>query len=133
MDKKLILVVDDEQYYREIFSAKLIAAGYQVELAENGKQAVEKARALKPALILLDVRMPEMDGIEALVQIKQDPQLKDLKVLFLTSLGGGHDDARNIDDNFAKQAGAEGCMHIDEDLEKLLERVRSLISWYHDW
>jgi len=127
MDKKTILVVDDEQYYLEIFSAKLKAAGYSVETAENGVQAVEKARQLKPDLILMDVRMSGMDGVETLSQIKKDPELKNLKVLFLTSLGGGHDNARSLDDSFAKQVGAEGYLQKGEDLDVLVQRVRSII------
>ncbi len=92
----LILIVDDEAAFREIFSAKLGADGYRVETAENGEIGLAKAKALKPSLILMDVRMPVMDGPTAVLKLREDPETKDIKVAFLTSSRrSAHGDAGN--------------------------------------
>ena len=86
-EQKLILIVDDEPAFREIFGAKFAADGFRIETAENGQIGIEKAKALKPDLILMDVNMPVMDGATAVLKFRDDPETKDLKVVFLTNLG----------------------------------------------
>ena len=71
-----ILVVDDDPDIIEILRYNLSLAGYQVKTAFNGKEAVKKAKLFLPEIILLDIMMPEMDGIEACTQIKSLPSLK---------------------------------------------------------
>ena len=65
-----ILVVDDEQDILELIRHTLNKEGYEVHVAANGQQAVEKAKKIKPSLILMDVMMPVMDGMEACRQLK---------------------------------------------------------------
>jgi len=64
-----ILLVEDEQHQRELYATELEEEGYEVEQAGNGKEAVEKVKTSKYDLVILDIRMPEMDGIEALGKI----------------------------------------------------------------
>ena len=64
-----ILVVEDEQHPRELYAMELQDEGYEVDQAANGREAVEKVKANKYDLVVLDIRMPEMDGIEALGKI----------------------------------------------------------------
>lgn len=64
-----ILIVEDEQHQRELYAADLQDEGYDVDQAANGKEAVEKVKNEKYDLVILDIRMPEMDGIEALGKI----------------------------------------------------------------
>jgi len=64
-----ILVVEDEQHQRELYAMELQDEGYEVDQAANGREAVEKVKANKYDLVVLDIRMPEMDGIEALGKI----------------------------------------------------------------
>ena len=71
-----ILLVDDEPDILEIINYNLSAQGYNVTTASNGAQAVKKAKKEKPHLIILDVMMPEMDGIEACEQIRKIPDLQ---------------------------------------------------------
>ncbi len=85
MDK--ILLVDDDEALRQLYSAELITKGYQVVVASDGDEALEKAKTEKPNLILLDVMMPKTDGIVALTKIKQEPELKDIPILMLTNFG----------------------------------------------
>ena len=66
---KKILIVEDEQHQRELYAMELQEEGYEVDQAANGKEAVDKVKANKYDCVILDIRMPEMDGIEALGKI----------------------------------------------------------------
>ena len=81
-----ILLVDDEPDILEILSYNLIAEGYTVVTAANGLEAVKSAKKNQPHLIIMDVMMPEMDGIEACEQIRAFPELKGTIITFLTAL-----------------------------------------------
>jgi two-component system alkaline phosphatase synthesis response regulator PhoP len=86
MDKNYkILVVDDEQDILELLEYNLQKEGYEIKTASNGKEAVEAARGFNPDLILMDIMMPKLDGIEACRQIRQIPKLKDTYIIFLTA------------------------------------------------
>lgn len=85
MKKIKILLVDDELDILEFLSYNLIKEGYEVTTATNGLEALKKAKADKPDLILLDVMMPEMDGIEACEKIKKVDSLKDVLIVFLSA------------------------------------------------
>ncbi len=85
MSKFKILLVDDEPDILEFLSYNLEKEGYQVETAENGVEGLKKAKAIKPDLILLDIMMPEMDGIETCTQIRQDDSLNKTLVVFLSA------------------------------------------------
>ena len=82
-----ILLVDDEPDILEIVGYNLSSEGYQNVTAENGVEAVKKSKKEKPHLIILDVMMPEMDGIEACEQIRKIPELTDTIITFLTARG----------------------------------------------
>ncbi len=121
MDKKLILLVDDEQEILDLYSASLKRSGYEVMTAGNGRDAIEEAKKRRPNLILMDLKMPVMDGVEALTKIKADPDLKDIKVVFLTAFS----DPKfvGIDDKFAKEAGAADFMKKGMSLEEFTTEV----------
>jgi two-component system alkaline phosphatase synthesis response regulator PhoP len=80
-----ILVVDDEQDILELIRHTLNKEGYEVHIGANGQQAVEKAIKVKPDLILMDVMMPVMDGMEACRQLKEDPSTSEIPIIFLTA------------------------------------------------
>ena len=80
-----ILIIDDEADIRDILSYNLKKEGYQVLTAENGKAGIEIAKKSIPDLILLDIMMPEMDGIEACEILKTDNETKDILICFLTA------------------------------------------------
>lgn len=83
--KQKILVVDDEQDIVDLISYNLNKEGYQVCTAINGRQAIEVAKKENPDLIILDVMMPEMDGIESCRQIRALPEFKSTFIIFLTA------------------------------------------------
>lgn len=83
--KQKILVVDDEQDIVDIISYNLTKEGYQVSTANNGKEAIRVAKEIYPDLIVLDVMMPEMDGIEACRLMRSMPEFKHTFMIFLTA------------------------------------------------
>lgn len=85
MKKSKVLLVDDEPDILEFLSYNLIKEGYLVETASNGLEGVQKAKEFEPDLILLDIMMPEMDGIEACEKIRQIPQLSNTLIIFLSA------------------------------------------------
>jgi CheY-like chemotaxis protein len=86
MSKK-ILIADDEENIRTLYKIELEDAGYIVELASNGKEAVEKFEKTSPDIVILDIKMPVMDGIEALQAIRQLPQGKSVPIILFTAYG----------------------------------------------
>ena len=82
-----ILVAEDERDIRELIGFTLRYAGFEVELATNGAEAVEKAPDVQPDLIMLDVRMPRMTGYEACRKLKENPVTAEIPVVFLSAKG----------------------------------------------
>ena len=82
-----VLIVDDDQFLLDMYSLKFKESGFSVEVAQNGSEALEKAKALNPDAILLDVVMPKIDGFEVLRTIKKEKIAEHSKILILTNLG----------------------------------------------
>lgn len=81
-----ILIIDDDLHNCEIFSAYLKKAGFQPYIASSALEGLEKIREIQPQLLLLDVKMPHMDGFEMCSKLKKDPATKNIPVIFLTGL-----------------------------------------------
>jgi len=117
-----ILLVDDEQDILEFLSYNLKKEGYNVSTASNGKEAVEVAKKENPDLIILDVMMPDMDGIETCQKIREIPKLKDVMIAFLT--------ARNED--YSQIAGFDvgGDDYINKPIKPrvLISRIKALLK-----
>ncbi len=84
-DSPKILIVDDEQDILELIEFNLLKDGYQVFTASNGYDAINEAKKVRPDLIILDVMMPKMDGIEACRQLRALPDFKNTFIIFLTA------------------------------------------------
>ena len=80
-----ILVVDDEEDIVELLEYNLTKEGYDVRTANTGLKAIEEAKDFLPQLILMDIMMPKMDGVEACRKIREIPKLKETYVIFLTA------------------------------------------------
>jgi two-component system alkaline phosphatase synthesis response regulator PhoP len=128
MDKKSIkiLLVDDEPDILEIVGYNLSSEGYKVIKAENGLEAVKKAKKEKPQLIILDVMMPEMDGIEACEQIRAIPNLKDVIITFLTARGEDYSQVAGFD------AGADDYITKPIKPKVLVSKVKALLRRYKE-
>jgi len=83
---KSILLVDDDLTLREMYSERLKAEGFSVEMARDGEEALRKATDLKPNLILLDVMMPKINGLDVLKRLKEQPDTGEIPVIVLTAL-----------------------------------------------
>jgi two-component system, OmpR family, alkaline phosphatase synthesis response regulator PhoP len=119
--KAKVLVVDDDQDILEMLSYNLNKEGYEVRSTDNGRTALEIAQDFIPDLIILDVMMPEMDGIETCVEIRQIPALKDTLVAFLTARGEYYSQIAGFD------AGADDYISKPIKPRVLLSRVQALI------
>ena len=86
MSNKRILIIEDEKPLRDAFAFLLTSEGYEVALAENGKVGVHKLREFKPHLILLDMLMPIMNGLEFLKAVREEALKPELKIVMLSNL-----------------------------------------------
>ncbi|HZE87147.1 MAG TPA: response regulator [Methylomirabilota bacterium] len=116
----IILVGEDDKFLGKVFLAKLSAAGFDVTLAENGQEVLEKARLKKPDLLLLDLIMPVKDGFETLQELRADPNLKDIKVIITSTLQQPEDLAKT------KQLGASGYLN-KEDIHAIVQNVQKFL------
>ena len=116
-----ILVVDDEEF-NILFIQTLLKDIYTLVIANNGKEAVELAQKEKPNLILMDITMPVMDGIQACELIKSNSETADIPLIFLTALGGMDDESRGFD------IGAVDYIHKPISAPLLLRRIKTHIS-----
>jgi DNA-binding response OmpR family regulator len=82
-----ILIIEDDRYISKMYQLKLSLDGFDVQIAENGRQGVEKVKDFKPDIILLDILMPEIDGFEVLKIVKGDDETKNIPVLIMSNLG----------------------------------------------
>lgn len=121
-----ILLVDDEPDILEIVGYNLSAEGYQVITAENGIEAVDKAKKHKPHLIILDVMMPEMDGIEACERIREQPDLSETIITFLTARGEDYSQVAGFD------AGADDYIAKPIKPKVLVSKVKALLRRIKD-
>ncbi len=121
-----ILLVDDEPDILEIVGYNLTAEGYTVITAENGVEAVKIAKKKKPQLIILDVMMPEMDGIEACEQIRKIPELSETMITFLTARGEDYSQMAGFD------SGADDYITKPIKPKVLVSKVNALLRRFKE-
>jgi two-component system response regulator (stage 0 sporulation protein F) len=113
-----ILVVEDEQHQRELYAMELQDEGYEVEQASNGKEAVEMVKSTKYDLVILDIRMPEMDGIEALGKILSRD--KKIPIIIYTAYS-------NYKSNFMTWT-ADAYITKSSDIKELKDKINDILS-----
>jgi len=127
MSTKRILVVDDEPDFVSLVKANLLNNGYDVDVAYNGVEAIQKVKTNPPDAIVLDVMMPEMDGFEVCNVLRNDDKYEDIPIILLTAVSDhvsstqySHSDAMNMDadDYLAKPASPDD---IIQSLKRQLE------------
>lgn len=116
-----ILLVDDEPDIIEIISFNLEKVGYQVTTASNGLEALKQAKKTLPHLIILDVMMPELDGIETCERLRQEEQFQDTIIMFLTARGEDYSYVAAFD------AGADDYVTKPIKPKVLLSKVKGLL------
>ena len=116
-----ILIADDEPDILEFLGYNLRKEGFTVLSARNGAEAVKVARDENPDLIILDIMMPEMDGIDACQTLRQDPALKDVFVMFLTARGEDYSQVAGF------ESGADDYVKKPVKPQVLISRIRAMM------
>ncbi len=121
-----ILLVDDEPDILEIVGYNLSQEGYSVITAENGLRALDQAKKHKPHLIILDVMMPEMDGIEACEKLRAMPEISESVITFLTARGEDYSQLAGF------EAGADDYITKPVKPKVLVSKVKALLRRYKE-
>ena len=117
-----ILLVEDNEMNRDMLSRRLVRRGFEVEIAVDGQEGLDKARTARPDLILMDMSLPVMDGWEATRRLKEDPQCRHIPVVGLSAHAMAGD---------REKALAAGCDDYDTkpvDIKRLLEKIERLTA-----
>jgi len=117
-----ILIVEDNEMNRDMLSRRLLKRGYEVSIAVDGEQGLVMARSESPALILMDMSLPGLDGWEVSRRLKADVQTKDIGIIAITAHAMAGD---------REKALAAGCDDFDTkpvDLPRLLQKIEALIG-----
>ena len=117
---KRVLLIDDDRQIVEAIGIRIKAAGYDVVTACDGLAGVATARSLRPDMIVLDLHLPKMDGIEVLSKLHQEEETKGIPVIVVS--------ASAVDQNQALERGARYFLEKPYDAKKLIEAVDSAIA-----
>ena len=117
-----ILVVEDNELNLKLFCDLLRAHGYEAEPVRDGREAVERARAFRPELVIMDIQMPYVSGLELIEQLKADAELKATPIMAVTAYAAKGDEQR------IRDAGAEGYVSKPISLMRFIEAVRGLLA-----
>ena len=120
--KKKILLVDDTQTVLMSEKMMLAGQGFEISMAKNGVEAIEVVTADPPDLILLDIMMPEMNGIEFCRRVKENPETRAIPVIMVTTKG----EQEKVEESFA--AGCNDYVTKPIDKLQLLTKIRNFIS-----
>ena len=119
VDGLVVLIVDDDPSIRGLLVQELGEAGYQIQEAENGKEALEKIRQQKPDLVLLDVMMPEMNGFDVAAILKNDPVTMDIPIIILSIV---QDKERGM------RIGVDKYLTKPFETDQLIQEVNALLE-----
>lgn len=121
--EKKVLLVEDDSFLSGILAKKFQEEGVAFELAADGAAALERAKAFRPSLILLDLMLPEIDGYEVLTRLKADPDLKDIRVVVFSNLG-----QKAERDRTASLGADRFIVKAEINFDEILALVREYIS-----
>ncbi len=120
-----ILIVEDDELIARLYEKAFGFEGYEVDVAHNGREGLDAVKQNKPTLILLDIMMPEMNGLEVLDHLKKDETTKDIPVIVLTNLAGEHD---------AEEVLAKGAVKYivksEHNPKEIVDIVKGILAGY---
>ena len=119
---KRVLVVEDNELNLKLFCDLLRAHGFVVEPVSDGREVLEKARSFVPNLIVMDIQLPHVSGLELIEQIKKDSQLKIIPIMAVTAYAGKGDEDRIL------SAGAEAYVSKPISVAKFIESVQQVLN-----
>ncbi|RMH70962.1 MAG: response regulator [Gemmatimonadetes bacterium] len=117
-----VLLIEDEEFNRDIIVQILNLGGYDAHTAEDGDVGIEKARSLKPDLILCDIMMPNMNGYDVFRVLREDPETAHIPIIFLTAKGGDTELDREMREN------AAGYLVKPVEIDTLLEMLKEKLG-----
>jgi two-component system cell cycle response regulator DivK len=117
-----ILVVEDNELNLKLFCDLLRAHGYEAEPVRDGREAVERAREFAPEMIVMDIQMPHISGLELIEQMKADGELRRIPIMAVTAYAARGDEER------IRDAGAEGYVAKPISLMRFIDAVRGLLE-----
>jgi len=117
-----ILVVEDNELNLKLFCDLLRAHGYEAEPVRDGREAVERARNFVPDLVIMDIQMPYISGLELIEQLKADEDLKAIPIMAVTAYAAKGDEER------IREAGAEGYVSKPISVLRFVEAVAALLT-----
>ncbi len=120
-EQKRILCVDDEPVNLKLLEAVFVPKGYEVVMANNGREALERISEKRIDIVLLDAMMPEMIGFDTCRRIKEDERYRNIPVVMITALRSKEDRIKSI------EAGAEDFISKPFDVEEVIARVKMLL------
>jgi len=121
MTNKKVLIVDDEEHIRELIKFNLKKEGYDTEVAVNGTEALKLIREIKFDLILLDLMLPEIDGLEVCKEIRRNEETSDIPVMMITAKGEEFDKVLGL------ELGADDYITKPFSIRELMARVKALL------
>ena len=121
-DVPLILLAEDNEENINLFADYLSLKGYRLVIAHNGRMAIDLAQQIHPDLILMDIQMPEMDGLEAIQRIRQIPELANTPIIALTALAMSGDRDRCI------AVGANDYLSKPVSLKQLVQKINTYLT-----
>lgn len=121
-----ILMVDDDVDLASIISMKLQTEGFDIKTVSNPEVALETVKEYKPDLILLDINMPDMNGTEFLIELRDIPDMRKVKVIFFTSMNNPWPIFKDRD-TVAKELGAVDFMEKGVDLDLVVKKIREVL------
>ena len=119
---KRILVVEDNDLNRKLFCDVLQASGFAVEPVADGAEAIERAKAFFPNLVIMDIQLQDISGLDLIAGLKRDSALRDIPVLAVTAYAGKGDEER------IRQVGAEGYLAKPVSITPFMNAVRGLLN-----
>lgn len=118
-----ILLIEDEEIMVNLLQKKLTEEGYKIEIARDGIEGLEKAKLVKPNLILLDIVMPKMGGLEVLEEMQKDKKLKKIPVIIISNSG------QPVEIDKAQKLGAKDWLIKTEfDPQEVIEKVKKQLG-----
>ncbi len=121
MSNPIILVVDDEHDILDLVEYNLIKQGYDVIKSDNGREGIQLARKHRPNLILLDIMMPTMDGHQVCNSLKQDQELKNIPIIFLTARSDEKSEVKSLNE------GADDYLTKPISISKLMSHIKAVL------
>ncbi len=121
MSKERILVIEDEEDILALIHFNLVKEGFRVDCATTGEEGFKKAKDVRPSLILLDLMLPGMNGLDVCKQLRQAPEAKDCPIIMLTAKGEEHDIVKGL------ELGADDYIPKPFSSQVLLARIRAVL------